>query len=278
VSALKSVWGIRSWKTGPSRAGLRAAALAAASRARARAPDLGRGRAAALCRAIASAFSLARPASTAWCSAGTARPWPRRSRRVPASPSRTSRSPATGRRPKSTFSRSIGLDGWTALIGFDAGEARDRIARLPWVEQVAVRKVYPSTLEVDIVERRPSPYGSRAPAVRRRCRGPVIAPTPAGGMQPAARHRHGRGGRPAPGSLADHGGHPELACACRRLHPRRGKALGSQARQRRHHPGLPEDGVERALREIVALDASMAFCRATSFPSTCVFPTASSCG
>lgn len=47
----------------------------------------------------------------------------------------------------------IGLSGWTALIGFDADEARDRIAGLPWIEQVAVRKVYPSTLEVEIVER-----------------------------------------------------------------------------------------------------------------------------
>ncbi len=49
----------------------------------------------------------------------------------------------------------IGLDGWTALVGLDVGEARRRIAGLPWIEDVAVRKVYPTTLQVDVVERKP---------------------------------------------------------------------------------------------------------------------------
>jgi cell division protein FtsQ len=48
---------------------------------------------------------------------------------------------------------SLGLDGWTSLIGFDVDAARDRVAALPWVETAAVRKVYPHTLEVRIEER-----------------------------------------------------------------------------------------------------------------------------
>ena len=49
----------------------------------------------------------------------------------------------------------VGLDGWTSLVGFDAEEARERIATLPWVESATVRKIYPSTLEVKVVEKVP---------------------------------------------------------------------------------------------------------------------------
>lgn len=47
------------------------------------------------------------------------------------------------------------LTGWTSLIGFSAEAARGRIASLPWIESVSVRKSYPSTLEIKIVERKP---------------------------------------------------------------------------------------------------------------------------
>jgi cell division protein FtsQ len=47
------------------------------------------------------------------------------------------------------------LDGWTSLIGFDAEKARQRIAELPWVQSVAVRKVYPDEIEIRIGERKP---------------------------------------------------------------------------------------------------------------------------
>ena len=47
----------------------------------------------------------------------------------------------------------LALDGWTSLIGFDVGAARERVAALPWVESAAIRKVYPDTLEVDVTER-----------------------------------------------------------------------------------------------------------------------------
>ena len=49
----------------------------------------------------------------------------------------------------------VGLDGWTSLVGFDVEEARGRIESLPWVESAAVRKIYPSTLEVKVAERAP---------------------------------------------------------------------------------------------------------------------------
>lgn len=45
------------------------------------------------------------------------------------------------------------LDGWTSLVGFSAAEARNRIAALPWVQDVTVRKIYPRTLEVKVEER-----------------------------------------------------------------------------------------------------------------------------
>lgn len=47
----------------------------------------------------------------------------------------------------------LDLDGWTSLVGFDAEIARERIASLPWVRGVAVRKVYPDEIEVRVDER-----------------------------------------------------------------------------------------------------------------------------
>lgn len=49
----------------------------------------------------------------------------------------------------------LGLDGWTSLVGFDADAARLRIEALPWVKSAAVRKTYPRTLDVAVVERQP---------------------------------------------------------------------------------------------------------------------------
>ncbi|GHC75217.1 cell division protein FtsQ/DivIB [Limoniibacter endophyticus] len=47
------------------------------------------------------------------------------------------------------------LDGSTSLIGFDAFAARARVAALPWVESVEIRKVYPGQVDVNLVERKP---------------------------------------------------------------------------------------------------------------------------
>ncbi|WP_273726558.1 cell division protein FtsQ/DivIB [Brucella gallinifaecis] len=46
------------------------------------------------------------------------------------------------------------LDGETSLVGLSAEAARQAIAKLPWVESVEVRKVYPGTLLVSLEERK----------------------------------------------------------------------------------------------------------------------------
>lgn len=47
----------------------------------------------------------------------------------------------------------LGLDGTTSLVALDVDAARQKIAKLPWVENVEVRKVYPKTVEVKLTER-----------------------------------------------------------------------------------------------------------------------------
>ncbi|WP_407921397.1 cell division protein FtsQ/DivIB [Allorhizobium undicola] len=49
--------------------------------------------------------------------------------------------------------QSLGLDGATSLVAIDADDARRRVAELPWVQSVEVRKIYPRTIEVNIKER-----------------------------------------------------------------------------------------------------------------------------
>ncbi len=71
----------------------------------------------------------------------------------------------------------LDLTGWTSLIGFDADQARQRIADLPWVKTASVRKVYPDTIEVRIEERQPFAiwqHGSQLAIVERS--GSVIVP------------------------------------------------------------------------------------------------------
>ncbi|MDD9909171.1 MAG: FtsQ-type POTRA domain-containing protein [Ahrensia sp.] len=48
----------------------------------------------------------------------------------------------------------LDLDEQGSLVGFDAGEARQRLLDLPWVRAVAIRKLYPDTLTVAVAERR----------------------------------------------------------------------------------------------------------------------------
>ena len=47
------------------------------------------------------------------------------------------------------------LDVGGSLVSFDAGEARNRVATLPWVARATVRKLYPNTIAVEIEERKP---------------------------------------------------------------------------------------------------------------------------
>ena len=42
-----------------------------------------------------------------------------------------------------------------SILSFDVKAARDRVAQIPWVADVVIRKVYPDTLAVEIIEREP---------------------------------------------------------------------------------------------------------------------------
>ncbi len=106
----------------------------------------------------------------------------------------------------------LGLDGWTSLIGFDAEAARERIASLPWVEQAAVRKVYPHTLEVRVDERQAFAIwqqGRELSVIEKD--GRIIAPY-SGGKQADLPLLVGTGApQQAPDLMARIGRYPELA-------------------------------------------------------------------
>ncbi|KQV82877.1 cell division protein FtsQ/DivIB [Rhizobium sp. Root1220] len=71
----------------------------------------------------------------------------------------------------------LGLDGTTSLVALDVDAARQSIAKLPWVESVEVRKIYPKTIEVKLKERRAEAiwqHGQELSLVERG--GAIIAP------------------------------------------------------------------------------------------------------
>ncbi|MFS8051986.1 cell division protein FtsQ/DivIB [Rhizobium sp. BR 317] len=71
----------------------------------------------------------------------------------------------------------LGLDGTTSLVALDADAARQKIASLPWVQSVEVRKVYPKAIEVKLTERKAYAiwqHGSELSLIQKD--GSVIAP------------------------------------------------------------------------------------------------------
>lgn len=149
------------------------------------------------------------------------------------------------------------LDGWTSLIGFDADEARDRIAQLPWVEVASVRKIYPDTLEVKIEERKPFAvwqHGDDLSVVEEN--GKVIAPF-TGGRHIALPLVVGYGAaRNASGFLAKVRQYPELAARVKgyiRVSERRWDLWMENGVTVK----LPEDSVETALADLVKMDRDM---------------------
>nr|WP_208621506.1 cell division protein FtsQ/DivIB [Rhizobium hainanense] len=71
----------------------------------------------------------------------------------------------------------LGLDGTTSLVALNADAARQKIANLPWVQNVEVRKVYPRTVEVRLKERKAYAiwqHGSELSLIQKD--GSVIAP------------------------------------------------------------------------------------------------------
>lgn len=149
----------------------------------------------------------------------------------------------------------VGLDGWTSLVGFDVREARARIESLPWVESVAVRKIYPSTLEVKVVERTPFAIWQQGSVLSLiEADGRVIAPL-SGARHEALPLVVGRGADlHAAEFVARVAAHPDLAARVR------GYVRVSERRwDIRFDNGvtikLPEFGADAALAELVALDA-----------------------
>ena len=49
----------------------------------------------------------------------------------------------------------LGLEAGSPLLGFDEKTAQRLLRNIDWVEQAEVRRVFPNTLEIDIVERKP---------------------------------------------------------------------------------------------------------------------------
>ena len=71
----------------------------------------------------------------------------------------------------------LGLDGTTSLVALDVDAARQKIAKLPWVESAEVRKIYPKTIEVKLKERQAYAiwqHGQELSLIERN--GSVIAP------------------------------------------------------------------------------------------------------
>ncbi|MGV1789083.1 FtsQ-type POTRA domain-containing protein [Rhizobium lusitanum] len=71
----------------------------------------------------------------------------------------------------------LGLDGTTSLVALNADAARQKIANLPWVQNVEVRKVYPKAVEVKLKERKAYAiwqHGSELSLIQKD--GSVIAP------------------------------------------------------------------------------------------------------
>ena len=148
----------------------------------------------------------------------------------------------------------VGLDGWTSLVGFDVQDARDRIASLPWVEEASVRKIYPSTLEVKIVEREPFAIwqqGSRLSLIEND--GRTIAPL-SGARYRALPLVVGVGAEePAAGFVAKVSAYPDLAARVRgyvRVSERRWDLRLENGMTVK----LPERGEDDALRDLLALD------------------------
>lgn len=61
----------------------------------------------------------------------------------------------TGEREISDIAVLEKLDIGGSLILFDVDDAQKKLSTLPWVERVTVRKFYPSTLAIEITERKP---------------------------------------------------------------------------------------------------------------------------
>ena len=150
----------------------------------------------------------------------------------------------------------VGLDGWTSLVGFDVQDARERITSLPWIENVAVRKIYPATLEVKIQERAPFAiwqHGAQLSLIE--ADGKVIAPL-SGSRHASLPLVVGQGADKFAMEFLDQvAAFPAIASRVRgyvRVADRRWSLRLDNGVTIK----LPEHGVDAALAELAALDAS----------------------
>ncbi|MEO3385516.1 cell division protein FtsQ/DivIB [Mesorhizobium sp. CAU 1741] len=149
----------------------------------------------------------------------------------------------------------VGLDGWTSLVGFDAEDARARIVSLPWVESAAVRKIYPSTLEVKVVEKVPFAIwqqGSLLSLIEEN--GDVIAPLVGSDHLTLPLVVGSGGAKSASSFVAKVASHPDLASRVRgyvRISDRRWDLKLNNGLTVK----LPEQEQDEALVDLVGLDA-----------------------
>jgi cell division protein FtsQ len=152
----------------------------------------------------------------------------------------------------------IGLDGHTSLVGFDAGEARQRVEELPWVQQATLRKIYPDSIEIDLVERRPFAVWQDAGKL-------TVIERDGAPIAPFAGTRHAKlplvVGKGAPEAAADFvavvAKQPVLAAKVSG-YVRVGERRWDLQVDGRIRVRLPETGAESALAELARLDAEQA--------------------
>lgn len=151
---------------------------------------------------------------------------------------------------------SLGLDGWTSLIGFNAEAARERVAALPWIEVASVRKVYPNAIEVQVTEREPFAlwqHDSELSVIEKD--GRVIAPFTGGSLAHLPQVIGTGANTDAADFLARVAAYPDLAGRVRayvRVSDRRWDLKLSNGVT----VLLPETGEDAALAELAAYDRS----------------------
>ncbi len=141
-----------------------------------------------------------------------------------------------------------------SLVSFDVDKAQKRLAELPWVEHAIVRKFYPSTLAVEITERKPFALWQRDGNVNVIDRsGTAIVPLEESRFAKLPLMVGGGANQTAPDLLGDLLAEPTIA------EQMRAAVLVAGRRWDLHLDNgvtvkLPEKGVGRALAELVKLD------------------------
>ncbi len=150
----------------------------------------------------------------------------------------------------------IGLDGWTSLIGFDAEDARREVAALPWIRSASVRKIYPDTIEVELVEKKPFAlwqHGNEISVIERS--GEVIAPFTSG-RHAALPLVIGTGARERANDFIGRVAlYPELAARVK-AYIRVGERRWNLRLENGITVRLPEDAPDAAIRDLAELDKS----------------------